>query len=339
MDVRNAKGYMKPELLDRIVSKAKAECRNLDVGLYNWTEPFIHPNLAEMIRIVRSKDVSCSLSSNLNIIKRIDDVLSANPKELRVSLSGFSQDSYGVTHKRGDIETVKKNMIEVARAKERTGSSTRLYVLFHRYLGNHGEETSTREFAESLGYEFEPVWAYLMPLEKVLAFTGSAAADVPLTDEDREIIDRLALPLNQALEESKRHRSMPCELRDRKMAITVTGDVMLCCTTYDQSKYSLGSYLDHSLEELQAMKNRHWLCGHCMENGIHVLSVYGADEFDNIALSHVAKHYPDAKLGRTTKQSTGKRKVKSRVARKALKTYRKFRGYFGSTDMRSNRLR
>ncbi len=182
-----------------------------------------------------------------------------------------------------------------------------------------------REFAESLGFKIHPVWAYLMPLEKVLAFTGSDATEVPLTDEDRELIENFALPLDLALEAARKHRSNPCVLRDSQMAITVTGDVMLCCSTYDQDKYSLGPYLEHSLQELQDMKNRHWLCGPCMENGIHVLAVCGAEELDDIALNHVARYYPATKLDLPIKQSLGKRKAKSRVVRKALKTYRRLR--------------
>ena len=44
-------GYMSPSLLDEIVRKAVSECQRLQVSLFNWTEPFLHPRLAEMIRV------------------------------------------------------------------------------------------------------------------------------------------------------------------------------------------------------------------------------------------------------------------------------------------------
>ncbi len=331
MDVRNAKGHMKPELLDKIARKAKAECGNVNISLFNWTEPFLHPKLAEMIRTVSAYDIPCSLSSNLNIVKDLEGVLAANPKDIRISLSGFTQERYGYTHKRGDIEVVKRNMAKLAEVKEKVGSSSRLSVAFHRYLGNHEEEEAMRNFAESHGFDFHPLWAYLMPLEKVLAFTGSEMTDVTLSDEDRDVIESFALPLDQALEASRKRRSHPCTLRDHQMAITVTGDVMLCCTAYDQAKYSLGSYVDMPLEEIQVLKYRQDACGACMEKGIHMLFVYGADDVNEIARRNIRKHFPDVDLPPMKMPELVRKKPKSRLARKMLRKYRKVRAHLGMT--------
>ena len=180
---------MRPEMLDRIVDKATTECRVVGIYLYNWTEPLLHPRLAEMIRVVQGHGVPCGLSTNLNVMPNLDAVMEANPHMLKVSLSGFTQETYGVTHRRGDIEVVKRNMAEVARAKARSGATTRLVVAFHRYLGNHEDEDRMSALCESLGFEFEPAWAYLMPFEKMLAFADPAAADVRLTDDDHALID------------------------------------------------------------------------------------------------------------------------------------------------------
>ena len=56
------KGLMAPELLGRILDKAQSECEIQSVGLYNWTEPLLHPNLAELVRKVKSRNLSCALS-------------------------------------------------------------------------------------------------------------------------------------------------------------------------------------------------------------------------------------------------------------------------------------
>ncbi|MCW8914831.1 MAG: radical SAM protein [Magnetovibrio sp.] len=296
--------YMRPEMLDSIITKAKSECRVYGVYLYNWTEPFLHPNLADMIQIVRSHGIPCGISTNLNILKNIDDVMEADLQMFKVSVSGFTQDVYSQTHRRGDIEVVKRNMAEVAKAKKRTGSSVRLVVAYHRYLGNHEDEEAMREYAESLGYEFEPAWAYLMPLEKMLAFVDNDAIDVEINEEDQHTIDRLALPLADAVEAAKNTNNRVCPLRAKQMAITASGDVMLCCTAFNQDKYKLGSFLDTPLDDLQAMKYSHDLCGACMKNGLHEFFTYGSDELDDIGLANVRSHYPDAKL-KSVKQMMG----------------------------------
>ncbi len=289
--------YMKPELLDRIVRKAKQETRGrIDFALYNWTEPLLHPDLPEMIRVVNGHGLHCGLSSNIQIVKDIDAIMDANPHYLKISVSGFTQETYGVTHRGGDIELVKENMRIVAEAKARAGATTKLSVPFHRYLGNHEDERHMREYAEELGFEFNPAWAYLMPLEKVLAFAEPAATDVRLEAEDRELIDRLALPLGPALRASKEEQEPYCKLRDQQMAITSEGDVMLCCAVYDQGKYTLGPFLDIPLEELQARKHRHDQCASCMKNGLHVLFTYGSDQLDRLALENVARVHPEAQF-------------------------------------------
>ena len=155
-----------------------------------------------------------------------------------------------------------------------------------------------RVYAESLGYEMEPAWAFFMPLEKMLAFVGSNMIDVTINAEDRRIIDRLALPLTEALEAAKNAPHQPCPLRARQMAITAGGEVTLCCASFDQSKFTIGSYLDTPIDDLQEMKYRHKMCGACMNNGLHVLFTYNCEAFDDIALANVARHYPDSTLTR-----------------------------------------
>lgn len=301
-DISVARGYMSPDLLEKIVRKAVSECGEPKISLYNWTEPFVHPQLPDMIRVVRSFGVRCLISTNLNIIRNIDAVLAAGPTSFRVSVSGFRQESYGVTHRRGDIERVKRNMVEVARAKRETGASARLELCYHRYLGNHDEENSMRQYAESLGFIFSPVWAYLMPLEKVLGYADGLSTGVSPTNEDRRVIDSLALPLDRALEVSRKNATNRCILMDRQMALTFLGDVMLCCTVYDQSKYKLGSYLDIPLDRLQRIKADQDICAACMKVGAHALAVYSnLGELDRIASENIAKHYPDARLPGTDK--------------------------------------
>ena len=313
--------YMRPDMLDQIIRKAKSECQISSVYLYNWTEPFLHPNLAEMIRVVRSHGPRCGLSTNLNIMRDIDDVMAAGPHMLKVSVSGFTQENYGQTHVRGDIETVKNNMAEVARAKARTNADTRLVVAYHRYLGNHDDEQAMYDYCQSLGFEFEPAWAYFMPLEKVLSYVDPLAIPgVSINDDDRALINRLALPLDDALDAARNTPGRNCRLRDKRMALTAAGDVMLCCTTFDQSRFKLTPYLDQSLDDIQAQKFGHEGCKSCMRNGLHNFFTYDSNGLDAIALKNVHEHYPDAKLLgveqiNAAKKPRGMKKVKREINR------------------------
>ena len=325
-EVKQPSGFMKPELLDRIVSKALAELDGpLNVALYNWTEPFLHPYLPDMIGVLNDHGVPAGLSSNLNLIRNIDAVMEANPAYLKVSVSGFDQSHYGQTHRRGDIEEVKKNMRLVAEAHARAGATTRLEILFHRYLGNHEQEAKMTEYATSLGFEMTPVWAYLMPMEKVLAIADPEATDVVINEEDRTIIDRLALGVDEALDAAKAAGEPRCRLRDRQMAINCEGLVTLCCTVYDPKKYGIASYLDTPLEEIQRLRFEHTGCDSCMQHGIHTIMTYGAEEaFDAIALANVARAYPDARLPGMAEIRKTKRKGLKGLRRKLRKRWKRW---------------
>jgi hypothetical protein len=290
---------MPPQLLEAILDKALRECDPTYVGLFNWTEPLLHPQISEMVRAVRTRGLSCGLSSNLNVSCDFRNLLSADPTTIRVSLSGFQQDTYGVTHRRGNIELVKANMHLLADAKRATGSQVDLQVLFHRYLGNHDDEEQMRTFAEDLGYRFQPVWAYLMPLEKTLAYLGVEETGTRITAEDRALINRLALPPDEASRAVRHHVRQPCVLQTERLAIDWEGNVQLCCTVFDRKRYSVANYLAVPLEEIQRRRLQHALCQTCTRFGLHVIAVYGATELEDVAMANVVRAYPGVKLERT----------------------------------------
>ena len=292
-------GYMTPELLDQIVRKATSECNVANFALYNWTEPFIHPKLPAMIRTVKAHQIGCDISTNLNLGKQIDAVVAANPDTIKISVSGFHQKNYGVTHRGGNIELVKENMKRLAYAKTISNSTTRILVIFHRYIDNQSEEAAMREFAAGLGFDFTTYWAYLMPIEKNLAFLGHTEGMPKLTDEDQALVDRLALPLSEALEVSRKSKLSRCKLRDSQMAINSQGKVMLCCSVFDQSRYTLADFLTTPLKDLQKKKHSHDMCTTCMGEGVHVLMTYGDQKLEKMALENVKKHNPEIDIETT----------------------------------------
>jgi MoaA/NifB/PqqE/SkfB family radical SAM enzyme len=293
-DYRLPHGQMEPELLRRIVAKAKSECLVTGIQLFFWAEPLLHAKLPELIRIVQDAGIPCHLSSNLNILPDADGIMAANPASFKISASGFTQEVYGITHRGGDIERVKKNMVELVAAKARNRATTRIYLNFHRYRHNLKEEPLLRDFLGENGIDFEPIWAQFLPLEKVLSCVDESAFDSPLTAEDHQLIESLALPPGPALELAKQHNRQPCPLREKQISIDFQGNVQLCCAAFDARRFAIGNFLAMSLDEIQAVRENHPTCTLCMHHGAHVYMTYGASEFDDLALANVAPE--DAKL-------------------------------------------
>jgi hypothetical protein len=161
-------------------------------------------------------------------------------------------------------------------------------VSFHRYKNNLQEEPLMRDFAVSLGFDFEPVWALMFPLEKILAYMDEEAQDFPLTEEDHQLIDRLALPFKKTLEFAKKHSSQPCSLRDSQVSMDFLGNVLLCCGIFDAGKYTIGNYTDMPLDEIQRIRQSHQMCGLCMRHGGHVYLTYRVPEMDELLLKNIS---------------------------------------------------
>jgi hypothetical protein len=260
---------------------------------------------------VKRHGVACHLSTNLNLGKRIEEVAEAAPDSIRISISGFNQEHYGLTHKEGNVETVKQNMILLSEAVAARKNKTELNVLFHRYLGNHGEEAEMKEFAESHGYNFDAVWAYMMPLEKNFVIAEDGPDSDRLSDADRAIVKKLALPLEEAITISKNTRTKDCLLRAKQYALDSDANAAVCCAVYNSKDKNIGNFLEESHETLQRRKYRNPICKTCMKHGLHVLATYGpAKDFDRIATRNVKLHYPDAVLAPTRPTHRVKRVAK-----------------------------
>jgi MoaA/NifB/PqqE/SkfB family radical SAM enzyme len=307
-----SRGFMDPTLFAKIVSKVTSECRVKHISLFSWGEPLLHPRLAELIHIVRKEGVPSYLSSNLNTLNNIDAVMAENPSHFRISLSGFSQKVYGHCHRGGDIERVKKHMVELAAAKKRNNATTHIYVYYHRYRHNLKEEPLMRQFAAELGFDFQPVWALFFPLEKILALAGEKDFVFAVTEEDLHFLEHLAVPVTEVLEVAQAYKKQPCALREDAISIDSQGNVQLCCGVFDNRQFTLGNYLTVPLTEIQRIRESHPMCSSCMAHGAHIYLTYGLHDLSELAMEHIDPE--DAEL-LNLHQEIAKMKLQKRMSR------------------------
>lgn len=265
----DVKGVMDPTLLHQLIRKAMSECLVGDISLFAYTEPLLHPHLPELVRIVKSYGLACRLSTNLNVMRDADALLRAEPDEIRISVSGFHQDSYGVTHAGGDIEVVKRHVRALAEARQRLSSNTVVTVYFHKYRSNLDDLPLMKEFATSLGLGFDECWASFFPLEKVLTYANPELALAEVTAADLKTIDRLGISLTDVVQRASHAPAESCSLHDCAIVLDVTGNVYLCCeAAMDATRNKIASYLHTPFEIVQARKKNHSLCTTCMAAGM-----------------------------------------------------------------------
>ena len=267
-------GTMRPELFDRILDKVERELapRKPKIFLFNWGEPLSNPHAADFVREVKARGLECMLSSNLVRPRNLRDVVAAGPDWLRVSVSGFSQAVYGQSHRGGDIERVKQNMLALRAHMDELESKLAVEVNYHLYRHNGGEEREAmRRFATDLGFAFVPIWSIAGSPEKVIAWLEDG---VP--ESDRAHVERLVHrpEASRAISLRNRHLLAPgeCPLREATL-INADGSVDLCCASYATAPIA-ESYLEITREELAARKARHPLCGPCMAHGFHLTALY-----------------------------------------------------------------
>jgi hypothetical protein len=261
----------------QIFDKAIAECNQVQVGLYNWTEPLLHPEISRLCRTVKDRKLYCSLSTNLNVLRDPEQLLQSGLDWLRVSVSGFTQETYSIGHQGGDIETVKRNLHRLADAKRKVESDTVLEIFYPLYNEDEDEADAMATLAAELGFEFQTILAFLTTVEKILeAATGKRNA------ADDAVLARLAVPLDPALAITSQLGLKTCGLLEDMITIDVAGNAMLCCGCSMAPSNVIGSFLDLPLSEIQSRRRRHELCRECLRLGVPSYFL-GHPEFGKIA--------------------------------------------------------
>ncbi len=267
-DTGRPRGLMKLDLFRQIVDKIALESPLPEPALwfYNWGEPLLHPDLPEMIRYARENGLYCAISSNLNVKRGLREMLEARPHEVKVSLSGFTQNTYGSGHVRGHIEKVKANLRELRGLENELATGARIWVSYHLYRDNLQELESMRQFSQDLAFEFMTIPSLYQPLEKMVELLEGT-----LPDHDRYFVEtKIPYDPIKLLEIKRRyfHPQGDCEARYNMMSIARDGSVDLCCGIFKpENKLGL-DFLRTPHEELQAAKYSHPFCGSCFSHAI-----------------------------------------------------------------------
>lgn len=277
----HAKGVMPLDIFEKILIKIKDETPNIAyLQVYNWAEPMLHPRLPELIYIARKHGIPLSLSTNLNINHNLEEIVTAYPLSVRISVSGFSQNIYERTHTNGNIEKVKANMKLLRQLINQHKSQMEVHVAYHCYVDNIGAEyENMKRFCHELGFSFLPFFAYLLPLEKLISYFEKGPQMT-----DKEILNLMAVKPEEIRSFSLPYRFKDCELRSNRTAINCDGSVALCCGVYDDSHNIARYFLNTSHDELQRRKYINKFCLTCMKYGLHSASLYyGSHKWISVA--------------------------------------------------------
>jgi MoaA/NifB/PqqE/SkfB family radical SAM enzyme len=284
-------GFMDPMLMDAILEKIASENPNAIVFLYGNSEPFLHPNLPECIHAIHRYGLHPEMSTNLNVLNRVPEVLNARPDLIIISLSGFTQDIYVRGHAGGNIERVKENMRTLAECNNAIAEEKRVKILvnYHIYNDNEHEIAPMREYAKNLGLGFFTSMARAISMENAIQYCRSKDPDVtpfeiqegqpdwnkvlpPSGDTYINAMERLKIPPTKAREMyADIPESKVCPIGAGGMFVFIRhdGQTSLCACTADR-RLKLADYLDTTPEQFIEQRVNHSFCKECKSRKLNM---------------------------------------------------------------------
>lgn len=236
------------------------------VSLFCWSEPFLCNDLAKFIALLKEKNISSQLSSNMSHLFDLEKVISAGIDYLRISVSGFFQETYVKDHAGGNIYLVKSNLYKLRYLLDKYKSSTYVEVVYHKYNYNCGDDlTKMKELCEELRFSFAPFSVLPLPIENILSLRAggiiNSIGDMSrfLHDASRDICYLKKLNLDD------------CSSKDI-IPILPDGKVLVCDFCYDINDSVISDdFLKISYDEIIDAKRKNAICLKCLKNNIPLL--------------------------------------------------------------------
>ncbi len=260
--------FIAPELfaraLDRLLERGLIEAQT-EIFLFNWGEPFLHPDLEKILACLNSRRVHFSLSTNASLYREFSPAMISNLQELSFSLPGFSQASYDRIHG-FNFSTVKENIRRFADRLRQLDYGGRSQVFFHIYQFNLDEIAPARAFTRELGMEFFPYYAFIADYDRAKAYLQERLKVAEL----KELGENLLLA-----DMADKVRRVPSTYRCPQYEILVLDEevnILTCCyLPKGHAGYSCGSLFDDDLEACLAQRQNQPECAFCLTSGLSYL--------------------------------------------------------------------
>jgi MoaA/NifB/PqqE/SkfB family radical SAM enzyme len=237
------------------VTREAFEAGIRQISFYSGGEPFLNKNLAKYVRY--AKDLGFSyvyLSSNGGkvVSSRIQAVIDAGLDSIKFSVNAGDRDTYALVHGHDEFDDVIENIEFVARYRQETNKSLRLFVSFVDTPLSHDTFPALKE---RIGHLVDEVVIYPFvvigtPLKKRTEKDGTERPFIGYEATDR------SEDWNQT------RLKLPCYQLWSYLNVTMEGYLSACCSDYNNDLV-VGNLHDMSLmdawhsEEFQEFRRRH----------------------------------------------------------------------------------
>ncbi|MDR1483794.1 MAG: radical SAM protein [Planctomycetaceae bacterium] len=288
-----------------------------EFALYNWGEPTLHPELGKIIEILQNRKegmIKYSLSTNAGKTVKFQPEWFKNLHGMRISMCGFSQESYDKIHG-FDFEKVKANIASIVEVAEKAGYDTsRISIAQHIYQFNTHEVSQLHEFSEKLKVCFDPYYAFINDWERAKKYVDNTLEPHELKEISQNIFCHF---IQKRLDQHPKNQCRQFDI----LNLDEKGNILPCCVLpRDHEEYVVTNIFDENFMEKLAKWQPTETCIKCMQAGLSPVRTLG-DSFsfsNNSELSFVEVIYLVAKKIRRRLKM-----ILSRIGKFVLKTKRK----------------
>ncbi len=124
--------------------------------LWEWGEPFMHPQLPEMIKYASERDIKTLTSTNAHFLHNDDylkRILTSGLTTLIIAIDSLEQDMYEIYRKKGKLSKAIEGLRKVIRLKKMLKSKTRINLRMVIMKQNEHELEYMRRFAKEEGVD------------------------------------------------------------------------------------------------------------------------------------------------------------------------------------------
>lgn len=240
--------HMALETYRRLVDALAGHAERLD--LWNFGEPFLHPQLFEMIRYATDRGIVVRVSTNATLLgeREIEGIFWSNLSAIIVCLDGARKETHERYRVGSQFEAVVAGIRRLAaarRTRSRRAPFIRLQCLVFRY--NEAELDDMIALARAMGVD-------QLTLKNVSLGTWLPTAV-------RERLARMLLPENDAYRKYRvedgrlrlKDGGGPCSWAYENGVVLANGDVTTCC--YDSSGAHVFANVDRDGDLLQILQS------------------------------------------------------------------------------------
>jgi molybdenum cofactor biosynthesis enzyme MoaA len=230
------------------------------LGLYNWGDPLLHPHLDEIIKILKEMDQSFALSTNGSFIPNcLKSSHLENLSFCRVSLPGFSQESYNRIHQL-DFDKVLHN-IDVL--YELVPPDT-LEIGIFAYKFNLEEIYNASEYFSKKNIRYRILMPFLIDCENAIEYINDKISSTEKQKIEQDLFTDYIKPMVQL-----REGDSYCIPLQNQLTIDEYNNILTCCNLSKKSDYyTIGSLLKMTIKDIRDAKTQgRLICSKCMSAG------------------------------------------------------------------------